>query len=260
MTDKSRAAAKAEEVLQKMQATLAISTTKTNNSMASAEVDSILGKMQKEAMGQTNRQYMQVIGLEEEVRLKELTIGGLHSKISALERQIYQSNAKIVHMEDLESENKEIKAAIKEQEAKMSHFEELEVENKKLKEKNTKVLQTAKEHQKSWKNHISKLEMKLLETENENRHLRSKMAKLVRKLETAIAEFSDLNDQDGSLALTTNSSESENCDTNEDESQDNRDDCEKETTLEKFLNAGIDPVADKINNPVFFSHFQAAKE
>jgi len=273
MTENSRATAKAEEVLQKMQATLSINNINANNSMASsAEVESILGQMRKEAMGQSNRKHMQVIGLEEEVRLKEVTIRGLHSKISVMERQIQQSNAKILNLEGLVPENKELKAVIKEHEAKIIHFEALEEEKKKLqedmtslKEKNTKVLQTAKEHQKGWKNHISKLEAQLLEKENENRLLRARMARFVKKLEGTIGEFSDLNDQDGLSLATT--SESENCVSTEEENQESRDESEVETKMEKYLNAGIDPVADKIspvadkiNKSGFFKRFQAANE
>jgi hypothetical protein len=273
MTENSRATAKAEEVLQKMQATLSINNINANNSMASsAEVENILGQMRKEAMGQSNRKHMQVIGLEEEVRLKEVTIRGLHSKISVMERQIHQSNAKILNLEVLQSENKELKAVIKEHEAKS--WKTLEEEKKKLqedmkslKEKNTKVLQTAKEHQKGWKNHISKLEAQLLEKENENRLLRAKMARFVKKLEGTIGEFSDLNDQDGLSLSLADTSESENCVSTEEENQESRDESEVETKMEKYLNARIDPiadkispVADKINKSGFFKRFQAANE
>lgn len=231
------------------------------SSMASStEVDSILGQIKKEvALGQNNNTHMQVIGLEEEVRRKEVTIKGLHSKIFGLDRQLNESNAKI---EGVESENKKMKAVIAGQEAKITSFEKQEEDMISLKEKNAKVLQTAKEHQKGWKDSIRKLEVKMSEKEKENHLLRAKMAKLLRNLEGTIADFSDLDDQELSLAST---SESEGCDTIEDQNtdrEDNIDDFEskKLTKMEKVLNASIDPTAEKIHSFGFFSRFQAANE
>ena len=270
MTEKSRAAAKAEEVLLKMKGALAIN---TNNSMSSsAEVDNILGQMQKEATSNSKPKHMQVIGLEEEVRLKEVTIKGLHSKIYGLERQLYQSSERVMNLEVLADENKDLKAVIKEQEAKIINLEKVQEENKKLeetlsnlKEKNTNVLKTAKDHQKGWKDCISKLEVKISEKDAENRLLRSNMTKLMRKLEGTIAEFSDLNGLQVSLSLAS-SSESEDCDTIEDkntaheESRD--DDCEQETTVEKGMAtmSPMSPVAEKINSAGRFLRCQAAIE
>eukprot|EP00986_Skeletonema_menzelii_P013878 scaffold8574_cov131-Skeletonema_menzelii.AAC.1 len=129
MTEVTRAAAKAEEVRQKMQTTFAIS---TNSSMSSsAEVDNILDQIKKEATSATKPKHMQVIGLEEEVRLKEVTIKGLYQKIAGLENQLCQSNEKITELEKLNEE-------------KITELEKVNEENKglkesmvKLKEKNT---------------------------------------------------------------------------------------------------------------------------
>lgn len=224
MTDKSRATAKAEEVLQKMQTTFT-----TNNLMASStEVDNILSQIQKEATKNTSSKHMQVIGLEEEVRLKEVTIHGLYSKISGLnEKYADLEKAKAAELEKMQEENNKLQ-------------QELEA----LKEKNTKVMQTAKDHQKGWKECVAKTEKKAAEKEKENLLLRSKMTKLMRTLEATVTEFSDLSGANASVPVAC-SSESEDCDatevTTEEKTtdiappQDKRDDCEQDTKVEKGM-------------------------
>lgn len=263
MTDKSRAAAKAEEVLQKMQATLSIN---PNNSMSSsAEVDNILGQMQKEATGQSQPKHMQVIGLEEEVRLKEVTIKGLHSKISKLEKVISLSHEKISHLEVVEAENKELNETVKENEGLQEENQKMKEELSTLKEKNATVMQTAKEHQKGWKKYISKLEAKLSEKEKENELLRSKMSNLIEHLEGTIDEFSQLKSVDTSETLAM---ESESVDYDAVEAkvaakcEDRRDDSEVsevKTTLEKGL-AGFAPITEKLSNSACFPRCEASAE
>ncbi len=226
MTDKSRAAAKAEEVLQAMQTTFT-----TNNSMNS-EVDNILSQIQKEATRNTGSKHMQVIGLEEEVRLKEVTIHGLYSKISVLnEKYADLEKAKAAELQKMQEENNK-----------------LQQELAALKEKNTKVMQTAKDHQKGWKECVAKTEKKAADKEKENLLLRSKMTKLMRTLEATVEEFSDLSGAEAASVPVACSSESEECDatvettekkTVEEKTatvpQDKRDDCEQDTKVEKGM-------------------------
>jgi len=253
-------------VLQKMQATLAAPTINRNNSMASsAEVDNILGQIQKEATRNTSSKHMQVIGLEEEVRLKEVTIRGLYMKISTLQGQLHQSNEKIAILEGVEAENKDLKVKVTELEKVQEENKKLEQEMVTLKEKNTKVLQTAKEHQKGWKECVSKTEKKAAENENENLILRSKMTKLMRTLEATVAEFSDLSGADASLPLAASSSseESEDCDTTEDKntaSEDKRDDCEQDTKVEKGVVATTDIIAERMSTSACFMSCPTANE
>ncbi len=227
MANTSRATAKAEEVLQKMQTTFT-----TNNSMNS-EVDNILSQIQKEATRNTSSKHMQVIGLEEEVRLKEVTIHGLYSKISTLnEKYAELEKAKAAELEKMQQEN-----------------EKLQQELVALKEKNKKVMQTAKEHQKGWKECVAKTEKKAADKEKENLLLRSKMTKLMRTLEATVSEFSDLSGAEAASVPVACSSESEDCDetveTTEEKAVeektatvtqvDKRDDCEQDTKVEKGM-------------------------
>jgi chromosome segregation ATPase len=242
MTDKSRAAAKAEEVLSKMQTSFAISATP---STSSAEVDNILGQIKKEATGATKPKHMQVIGLEEEVRLKEATIKGLYVKIAGMTKQLCEANEKIESLEKAQEEKNK----------------ELEEEMTKLKEKNESVLKTAKEHQKGWKAHIKKIEQKASDMEKENRLIRSKMAKLMRTLEGTIEEFSDLSNVEISLSLAS-SSESEVEETVEeknDANEDSRDDCEQDTQVKKGV-AHLSPSAAAKKAKGFFKGLVATNE
>lgn len=175
---------------------------------------------------------MQVIGLEEEVRLKEVTIHGLYSKISVLnEKYADLEKAKAAELQKMQEENNK-----------------LQQELAALKEKNTKVMQTAKDHQKGWKECVAKTEKKAADKEKENLLLRSKMTKLMRTLEATVEEFSDLSGAEAASVPVACSSESEECDatvettekkTVEEKTatvpQDKRDDCEQDTKVEKGM-------------------------
>lgn len=248
MADQSRAAAKAEEVLKKMQTTF----TTTNLHSSSAEVDNILSQIQKEATRNTSSKHMQVIGLEEEVRLKEVTIHGLYSKISSL-NQMYADleKAKAAEIEKVQEENKKMQEENKAALVKMQdENDQLQQQLAALKEKNTKVMQTAKEHQKGWKECVAKTEKKAAEKEKENLLLRSKMTKLMRTLEATVEEFSDLSGAEAASVPFANPSESEDCDATADcdatevtaeekttatAPKDERDDCEQTTQVEKGI-------------------------
>lgn len=103
---------------------------------------------------------MQIFGLKGELAQKQEEIRGLYLK------------------------NKELEAKI----------DELVAEVTSLKDKNKKTLQTAKDHQKGWKDHISSLEASTVEKDKENKILKGNMAKLIKNLEITIADFSDLSD------------------------------------------------------------------
>ena len=246
-----------------MQATLSVN---PNNSMSSsAEVDSILGQMQKEAIGQSQPKHMQVIGLEEEVRLKEVTIKGLHSKILKLEKVISLSNEKISHLEGVEAENRELNKTVKENEGLQEENQKMKDELSILKEKNTTVMQTAKEHQKGWKKYISKVEAKMSEKEKENELLRSKMSKLIEHLEGTVDEFSKLKSLDASetLAMETESVDYDaveaeiaaKCEKKSDDSEVSV----VKTTLEKGL-AGFAPITEKLSDSACFPRCEASAE
>ena len=169
---------------------------------SSATVDDILGKIKTANTTHLNNN-MQIFGLEEEVAQKQEEIRGLYLKNKVLVAKTSETQALAEANKKLELKNKELEAKIGElchvMEAKISEMKALEETNKKLnaevislKDKNQKVLQTAKDHQKGWKDHISSLEASTVEKDKENQILKGKMAKLIKNLEFTIADFSDL--------------------------------------------------------------------
>jgi predicted RNase H-like nuclease (RuvC/YqgF family) len=192
MADTSRAAMMAEGLRQKQKL--------VEKTSSSASVDEILGKIKTANTAHQNNN-MQVFGLEEEVAQKQEEIRGLYLKNKVLVAKISEMHEVEEANKTLELKNKELEEANK----------KLKAEVISLKDKNQKVLQTAKDHQKGWKDHISSLEASAVEKDKENKILKGKMAKLIKNLEVTIADFSDLHvGASYSLSLAS-TSESDDC-------------------------------------------------
>jgi len=195
---------------------------------SSASVDEILGKIKTANTAHQNNN-MQVFGLEEEVAQKQEEIRGLYLKNKVLVAKISEMHEVEEANKTLELKNKELEEANK----------KLKAEVISLKDKNQKVLQTAKDHQKGWKDHISSLEASAVEKDKENKILKGKMAKLIKNLEVTIADFSDLHVGASYSSSLASTSESDVC-----ESIELHDSVE--TMIEKGDNLKVDPTTKTI--------------
>ena len=205
---------------------------------SSASVDEILGKIKTANTAHQNNN-MQVFGLEEEVAQKQEEIRGLYLKNKVLVAKTSEMQALAEANKKLELKNMELEAKIGELCYVMEENKKLNAEVISLKDKNQKVLQTAKDHQKGWKDHISSLEASTVEKDKENKILKGKMAKLIKNLEVTIADFSDLHvGASYSLSLAS-TSESDVC-----ESIELYDSVE--TMIEKGDNLKVDPATKTI--------------